>query len=73
MGLLGALLTFAPHALYVPHLLTTVAWNLMPLEDQQIGGLLMWLPGGFVYGEISRRREARRDTAQAEAVLAVGS
>lgn len=45
MGLLGAILTLAEHPLFVPHLLTTQAWGFTPLEDQQLGGTLMWVPG----------------------------
>jgi putative membrane protein len=43
MALLGALLTFAPAALYSPHYLTTQLYGLTPLEDQQLGGLIMWV------------------------------
>ena len=49
MGLLGALLTFADDALYAPHLLTTMAWDLTPLEDQQAAGLIMWAPAAALY------------------------
>lgn len=49
MGLLGALITFAPAALYAPHLLSTTAWGLTALEDQQLAGLIMWAPGAAVY------------------------
>lgn len=49
MGLLGALLTFADSALYVPHQLTTMAWGLTPLEDQQAAGLIMWAPAAAIY------------------------
>ncbi len=49
MGLLGALLTFAGRPLYAPHLLTTAAWGLSPLEDQQIAGLIMWAPAAAIY------------------------
>lgn len=49
MGLLGALLTFVPRAIYEPHLLTTQPWGFTPLEDQQIGGIVMWAPGSLVY------------------------
>jgi putative membrane protein len=45
MGLLGAILTLAGHPLFAPHLLTTQAWGFTPLEDQQLGGALMWVPG----------------------------
>src|SRR5579862_3515894 len=45
MGLLGAVLTMAGHPLFFPHLTTTQAWALTPLEDQQLGGVFMWVPG----------------------------
>jgi putative membrane protein len=45
MGLLGATLSLAGHALFRWHLLTTFAFGLSPLEDQQLGGVLMWVPG----------------------------
>ncbi|HZS54712.1 MAG TPA: cytochrome c oxidase assembly protein [Bryobacteraceae bacterium] len=48
-GILGALLTFAPHLWYSPYANTTQAWGLSPLEDQQIGGLIMWVPASIVY------------------------
>ena len=51
MGLLGALLVFNADALYAPHYLTTQAWGLSPLEDQQLAGLIMWAPAaGFYLG-----------------------
>lgn len=49
MSLLGALLTLAPRALYAPHLATTQAWDLSPLADQQLAGVIMWIPAGTVY------------------------
>ncbi len=49
MGLLGALITLAPRPLYAPHALTTVAWGLSPLQDQQLGGAIMWIPGCIVF------------------------
>ncbi|RAK51323.1 cytochrome c oxidase assembly protein [Phenylobacterium deserti] len=48
-GLLGALLTFAGRPLYAPHLATTAAWGLSPLEDQQLAGLIMWAPMALAY------------------------
>lgn len=45
MGLLGALLTLAPAPIYGPHASTTASFGLTPIEDQQLGGLLMWVPG----------------------------
>lgn len=50
MGVLGALLTFAPRPLYAAHQpQVTIPWGLTPLEDQQLGGLLMWVPGGMLF------------------------
>ncbi|MDP2213728.1 cytochrome c oxidase assembly protein [Phenylobacterium sp.] len=49
MGLLAALITFAQTPLFTPHLLTTQAFGLTPLEDQQLAGLIMWAPGALPY------------------------
>jgi putative membrane protein len=49
MGLLGALLVFMPRAIYAPHAVTTAAWDLTPLADQQIAGLIMWAPAAAIY------------------------
>ena len=48
MSLLGALLTFAAVPLFSVHEFTTEAWGLTWLEDQQLGGLLMWVPAGLL-------------------------
>jgi len=45
-SVLGALLTFAPRAWYSSYVMTAPAWHLTALEDQQIGGLIMWIPAG---------------------------
>ena len=47
--LLGALLTFASGTWYTAHLSTTTAWGLSLREDQQLAGLIMWIPGGALY------------------------
>ena len=48
-GALGALLTFAPFPWYPAYATTAASWGFTPLEDQQLGGLLMWVPGGVLY------------------------
>jgi putative membrane protein len=48
-GALGALLTFADTVWYPIYSGRTEAWGLSPLEDQQLGGLIMWVPAGMVY------------------------
>jgi putative membrane protein len=49
MGLLGALIVFAPRPLYLVHLASTASWGLVPLADQQLAGLLMWVPASLPY------------------------
>jgi putative membrane protein len=49
MGLLGALITLSPRPFYAPHFQTTDAWGLTPLQDQQLGGVIMWVPGCTVF------------------------
>ena len=48
MSLLGALLTFAAAPLFSVHEFTTSAWGLTWLQDQQLGGLVMWVPAGLL-------------------------
>jgi putative membrane protein len=45
-SVLGALLTFAPRAWYSSYMMTAPARHLSALEDQQIGGLIMWIAAG---------------------------
>lgn len=49
MGFLGAILTFAPDALFEAHLGTTRAFGMGPLQDQQLAGVLMWTVGFAPY------------------------
>jgi cytochrome c oxidase assembly factor CtaG len=42
-------LTFAGTELYPIHRAGAAAWGLSPLEDQQIAGVIMWIPQGMVY------------------------
>jgi cytochrome c oxidase assembly factor CtaG len=44
---LGALLTLAPSAMYGSG--EPRVFGLAPLQDQQLGGLVMWVPGGLAY------------------------
>lgn len=49
MALLGALLTFAPQPLYALHAVAPLDWGFTPLGDQQLGGLIMWVPAGLPF------------------------
>jgi cytochrome c oxidase assembly factor CtaG len=58
-SLIGIWLTFAPVALYTPYLypddslhmmgLLRSEWGMTPAVDQEVGGLIMWVGGGFVF------------------------
>ena len=74
-SVLGALLTVAQTTWYPVYSARTVAWGLTPLEDQQLAGLIMWVPGGIVYViaalwlvvrlfRESEQRVTRREAAQ---------
>jgi len=49
VSLLRALLTLAPRPLFVSHFGTTWPWGLSPLEDQRLGGVIMWTFGGTLF------------------------
>jgi len=47
-GFLGALLTFSPTVLYPIYIESAGRWGLTALADQQLGGLIMWVPAGAI-------------------------
>ena len=48
-GALGGLLTFSRTSWYPAYGNAAAAWGLSPLEDQQLAGLIMWIPATFAY------------------------
>lgn len=48
-GALGALMTLSPVLWYLPYAATTATYGFDPVEDQQLGGLIMWIPSGLAY------------------------
>jgi cytochrome c oxidase assembly factor CtaG len=46
---LGALMTLAPRVLYQAQTATSSNWGFTPLQDQQLAGLIMWVPAGTIY------------------------
>ena len=48
-GALGALLTFSGTPWYYGQSAGAALWNLSALEDQQLAGLIMWIPAGLFY------------------------
>jgi cytochrome c oxidase assembly factor CtaG len=49
MSILGALMALAPRVLYATQTATASEWGLTPLEDQQLAGIVMWVPAGTIY------------------------
>jgi cytochrome c oxidase assembly factor CtaG len=48
-GALGIVLTLSPRVLYPVMALRGAAWGLLPIDDQRLAGLIMWIPIGGVY------------------------
>lgn len=48
-GALGALIALAPGVWYPSYIEPTSALGMDPLQDQQLGGLIMWIPGAVAY------------------------
>lgn len=48
-GLLAALMTFSSSPWYPVYVDAAARWNISALEDQQLAGLIMWLPAGITY------------------------
>jgi putative membrane protein len=48
-GVLGALLTFSSDSWYPAYAAASLTWGLTPLEDQQLAGLVMWVPAGLIF------------------------
>ena len=49
-GVLGALITLSHRLWYPAQASGAAAWGLTPMQDQQLAGLIMWIPGGLVHG-----------------------
>ena len=51
--ILAALLSFAEGVWYPSYETSTAAWNIDPLDDQRLAGLIMWIPGGLLYTAVA--------------------
>jgi cytochrome c oxidase assembly factor CtaG len=49
MSVVGAMITLANEPLYPFYSDAPRVFGLTPMADQQIGGLMMWVPGGLVF------------------------
>jgi putative membrane protein len=60
-GALGALMAFSSSPWYASYVASGLdAFGLTPTEDQQLAGLLMWIPGGLVHAVAGLALLARR-------------
>jgi putative membrane protein len=78
-SVLGALITFTQQLWYPIYSGRTTVWHLTAVEDQQLGGLIMWIPSGTVFivvglamlaawlGESERRQKFSRLSQAVEA------
>ena len=48
-SVLGALLTVAPSLWYPSYAPSAATWRVNALDDQQLAGLLMWVPSGVIF------------------------
>jgi len=47
--LVGSIVSLSGQPIYTRYVATAPAWGLTPLQDQQIGGLIMWVGGGLYF------------------------
>ncbi len=47
--IIGALLTFAGYVIYPSYEAVARPWGMTAQADQELAGLIMWLPGGLIY------------------------
>jgi putative membrane protein len=50
---LGVFLALSPRAWYGEYLGRTSAWGFTPLQDQQLAGLIMWMPACLIYPAVA--------------------
>jgi putative membrane protein len=49
MSIVAIYIAMADHILYPAYEAAPRMWGLLPLQDQMIGGLIMWIPGGLFF------------------------
>jgi putative membrane protein len=49
MSIVAIYIALADHVLYPAYSAAPRLWGITPLADQQIGGLIMWVPGGLFF------------------------
>jgi cytochrome c oxidase assembly factor CtaG len=75
-SVLGALMALAPRLLYEEQQRAAAVWGLTPLEDQQLAGIIMWVPAGTIYAGAALAllalwiRRAAKETERSDALHA---
>jgi len=49
MTVISIFIVYADHVLYPAYASAPRLWGLSPIEDQRLGGLIMWIPGGLFF------------------------
>ena len=49
MSIISIYIAMADHILYPAYSIAPRVWDITPMSDQQIGGLIMWIPGGLLF------------------------
>jgi cytochrome c oxidase assembly factor CtaG len=77
--ILGVFMALSPRVWYSDYVPRTGRWNLTPLEDQQLAGLIMWMPACMIYAAVAAvifalwvRDMGRPDAVSAAAALSEG-
>jgi putative membrane protein len=52
-SVLGIFLALSPRAWYDDYATRTTAWGFTPLQDQQLAGLIMWMPACLIYPAVA--------------------
>jgi cytochrome c oxidase assembly factor CtaG len=72
-AVLGLLLALSPQVWYPLMALRGTAWGLLPIDDQRMAGLIMWIPMGGVYFAAALAIVARLITGSSRAPEAAAS
>ncbi|MGI8508926.1 MAG: cytochrome c oxidase assembly protein [Gemmatimonadaceae bacterium] len=49
MSIVAVYISLADHILYPAYAWAPRVWGIMPMVDQQLGGLIMWIPGSSIF------------------------
>jgi putative membrane protein len=49
MSIVAVYITYSDNLLYPAYASAPRLWGITPMDDQLIGGLIMWIPGGLVF------------------------